>query len=186
MAERENIAIIYAGKRFTGKTTTCLQMAAKTGKRIFILNEGSHPSYDHWEHISNDQIKHYRGDKVVITVEDNINEICAALLSYQANAFIVFEDCQKYIPQTISRGGLRSMIIDMRKRNFDLAFMYHTLTFVPPYIASMYNMLVLFKTTDSFDSSIKKFPNYQTIKKKGLAINKHKNIHHCEVIMDYE
>lgn len=187
MSERENIVGLFIGKRFCGKTSTFLEVAEKLNKRIICVNDGSHPVYDQWPQLTIEQLPNFRGNKAVIQVNNDVDGISAALLRHQQNAIIVYEDCHKYIPQSINRGGLRNMIIDCRKRNFDVFFMYHTLKFVPPFIASMYNLMFLFKTTDSFTKALlDKYPNDDTIKKIGEKVKKHKNIHHFQTIADYE
>ena len=184
---QEYILILCVGKRNTGKTTMGFKVAERSKKPIVVVKQGYHPAYESWQKITIENIKKISGSKCVIDVDENsINECCDALIKYHKNLFIVFEDCANYIPQSINRGGLKQIVIDLRKHGFDLLFMYHTLKFVPPFIAQMYNALILFKTTDTFDSSLNKYPNFSTIKQRGEKINTHKNPHYSEMILDNE
>lgn len=102
-------------------------------------------------------------------------------------AFVIFEDAKRYIPQNIFRGGLYDLICDLRKNDLDIAYMYHLLKYIPPVLADNYKMMFLFKTTDSFTTQkLDKFPNTETLIKKGLQIQKIKNQHHSECIFYYE
>ncbi len=184
---QEYISILCVGKRNSGKTTMGFKIAAQSGNPIIVLKQGYHPAYADWQSFTIDDIKNFNSDKCYIDVdEDTLNDVCVALMKYHKQKFIVFEDCANYISQNITRGGLKQIVIDLRKHGFDLLFMYHTLKFVPPFLAQMYNALVLFKTTDAFDSSLNKYPNFNTIKERGLRINAHKNPHYSEMILDNE
>ncbi len=184
---QEYILILCVGKRNSGKTTMGLKVARSSKKPIVILNEGYHPAYKDWLQITIDDIKNINRDCVISVDEDNINEVCDALMKYQKELFIVFEDCANYIPQAVARGGLKRIVINLRKHGFDLLFMYHTLKQVPPFIANMYNALVLFKTVDTFDSNtLNKYPNSKTIAERGSKINANKNDHYSEMILDNE
>lgn len=77
------------------------------------------------------------------------SELFSILNTYQRNAFIIFEDAAKYISPNVSE-DCKGFIIDKRKRNFDIAFMFHTLADVPPYIARNWQAMVLFKTQDDY------------------------------------
>jgi hypothetical protein len=61
---------------------------------------------------------------------------------------VIFEDARRYIEPTIQK-PIRQGIVEHRNKNVDLVFMFHNLKDVPPYLCSMFNSLVLFKTNDN-------------------------------------
>ncbi len=187
MGTRINYLLLLVGNRGTGKTTTALQVAEKTGKAVIVINTDRHPAYADFDVVTVDELKKWKGKKCVVFVqdEDEVNQAADILNKYQANAVVIFEDAQKYINENISKPILR-LIINHRMRNFDLLFMFHFLKHVPPKIACNYNILFLFKTTDGAVNLASKYGNWQSINARRDRINKHKDVHYCEVIRDNE
>lgn len=183
--DRRNYSILFIGKRFCGKTTMALAFAEKSGKRIIVVNTDRHPAYTVFEEITPEQLKNWDGQKCVVYCEDDEKamQVADILNKYQANAFVLFEDAQKYISQNPSKQFIR-LVINHRMRNFDIAFMYHSLKLVPPFIAANYEMMFLFQTSDGTVNLNSKYANWEYIDSRRRVINAHKNVHYCEVIQD--
>jgi len=190
MARSENYLILVAGKRFSGKTTTSMKLAEATKKRIIVVDLNDHPTYKDWPKVSMEELPKFKGQKGYVVIGDsNIDEVCEVINKYQVNAFLIFEDAARYIPQTVNKGGLMNLVIDLRKRNFDVLFMYHALSFIPPFFAKMYNILVVHKTNENINSNKlqDKFNNWvTTIQPKAIAVNNNKNEHAKAVIYSHE
>lgn len=184
---RRNYAILFVGKRFTGKTTQAIAFAEKSGKRIIVVNTDRHPAYADYKEITPEELKAWKGKKCVVYCQDqaDADKVADTLNKYQANAFLVFEDSQKYVGQDVSKEFQR-LIINHRMRNFDILFMYHALKLVPPKVAMNYEMLFLFKTSDGKVNLGGKYPNWDYIETRRTVINQHPNIHYCEVIQENE
>ena len=186
---RSNYILIAAGKRFSGKSTITLKFAIASGKRIIVVNTDFHPLYADFETITIEQLKKSTHKKAIVYISsiEEANEVADILNKYQTNAFVILEDSKKYINDNISKEWER-LIINHRMRNIELCFMYHFLKYVPNKIANQYNMLILFKTTDSMsNSSLKeKFGNVETIQQRAEKVRTHSNEHYCEVIYDNE
>lgn len=186
----ENYLILLAGKRFSGKTTTGMALAEATGKRIIVVDLNEHPAYSEWDLLTVEDLKNYKGVKGYCVIgSGTVDEVCDVLNTYQRNCFIIFEDAARYIPQTINKGGLMNLVIDLRKRNFEVLFMYHALSFIPPFFAKMYNFIVIHKTNEDINSRDlqKKFNNWTTVMQgKAIKVNASKNEHAKAVIFSHE
>lgn len=171
---------MFVGRKGTGKTTLAKLFAKKSSKKFCIIDTDDHPDYAGIELCSLEDLKHWKIGDIRVITKDPL-EALEILNRYCSNAFIICEDTGKYIEGKIQRQA-KNFIIDHRKRNFDVAFMFHFLADVPPYICKQYDNLILFKTGDSLQDRQKKFANWHTIVKKLERIMKNKSFNYCENI----
>lgn len=178
--ERLNICYLLIGDQGTGKTTIADKLATASGKRRIVVDTDAHPFYAHYEVVNIEGLKRFKGD--MCRCEDaNEDELFTALNTHQRNAFIIFEDAAKYLSPNLSKSVI-SFIVDKRKRNFDICFMFHSLADVPPYLCRNYQRMILFKTQDNLKKELSKFSNWHIIVEKAQKINKHKSHNYCETI----
>lgn len=182
---RLNRRYLFVGDLGTGKTSVCYEFAKafmdiNNLNKTIIVDTDPHPFYNDFTTVNLDTLKHCN-DALIRCEDANEDELFTTLNKHQRNAFVVFEDAAKYISPNISK-AVKTFIIDHRKRNFDVAFMFHFLSEVPPYIASCYTHLILFKTNDDAKNNYTKFPNWATIKTQMLALKKSKDHHAFKVI----
>lgn len=179
--------ILVVGKRASGKSTQAFQLAEKSGKKIIVVSSDGQDFFNHYTKITVEQIKSCTAANIFIKIRDDEETglIADELNKHQANAFIIFEDAQKYVSENLPK-GLQRLIINHRHRNFDLLFMYHTLKFVPPKIASNYNVLVLGHTADGNINLQNKYVNWQRILESINRIEKNYNKYYFEAIYDNE
>jgi hypothetical protein len=177
---RLNKMYLAVGRKGTGKTTIAQLIALKSKKNICVVDTDEHPSYNDytlWKIADLDKWKH--GNIKIITSEPEAALI--AINKHCSNAFVILEDAAKYVNATVQR-GVKSFIIDHRKRNIDLIIMFHFLGDVPPYVAKQYDSMLLFKTGDNLDNPQKKFANWHTISEKAKRILNNPSFNYCEKI----
>jgi Mrp family chromosome partitioning ATPase len=178
--KRLNKCFLAVGRKGTGKTTIAQMLAKASGKKICVVDTDDHPSYDAYELWKISDLHDWKtGNIKIVTSEPE-----AALIAINkncSNAFIILEDAAKYVTANVQR-GVKSFIIDHRKRNFDLIIMFHFLGDVPPYLAKQYDSMLLFKTGDNLDNPQKKFANWHTISEKAKRILDNKSFNYCEKI----
>ena len=185
MSERLNKLYLFIGSQGTGKTTICREFAnaflnLSAQNKIIVVDTDAHPFYNDYTVVNIDELAMCKSK--LIRCEDADDSILFnELNTFQRNAFIIFEDAAKYISSNVST-ALKRCIIDKRKRNFDLAFMFHSFSDVPPYIAKNYQAIILFKTGDNYEVKQPKFSNWHTIKEAAMKLQKDKNFNAHTVI----
>lgn len=143
--------------------------------KVIIVDTFDHPSYGDIPRCMARDLPRLRSGAVRVYGEDFDSEILPALQRVR-NAFIVFEDCRKYIRQNLQR-GIENLIIDSKQKNLDLFFLYHTWGYIPPGIIQMVDFLEVFPTSDSpankknhiigiYDDALKVYHQVKTAKKK--------------------
>lgn len=180
---RLNKLYLIVGQRGTGKTTIAQKLAEASGKKAIVVDTDAHPAYDEYELIAPDAngIASFSGTKGRILATD-VDSVLIGLNKYQANAFILLEDAPKYLDSNLSR-ATKAFIIDMRKRNFDVAIMFHSLSDIPPYLCKNYNTLIIFKTDDNLDVPQRKFNQWELIKKIATDVRKHPEWNYAKPII---
>ncbi len=180
---RINYIQLLVGKRGCGKTTTAIKIARSTGKRIIVINTDNNDAYSSFEIIPLQKLQIWKG-KEGICITDEPLQALTILNNYQKNIFVICDDTQKYINQTVEKEA-RIFIINHRMNNFDVIFMYHSLKFVPPYLAMQFNQIILFKTLDSNMAELRnKYNNFNAIERKIPKIKAHPSPYYCDVIND--
>jgi hypothetical protein len=158
---RLNKIILVVGRRGTGKTTFAKKLISVSPLKVLILDTFDHPDYRGIKSIVPDQVARWKSGNVRLYTGDPV-ENCQIIFDSVYNSLIVFEDARRYIEPTIQK-SIRQGIVEHRNRNNDLVFMFHNLKDVPPYLCSMYNSLVLFKTNDNTKVRQDKYSNWEEI-----------------------
>lgn len=175
-----NKLYLFIGGRGTGKTTACLKVAKASRKKNMVMDDVVHPAYNGFERISVNDVASWKGSNCIVNVTD-LDEALRAIGYNQSNVFCTIEDSSRFIGSNIS-GAVKTFIINHRKINADIAFMFHSLKEVPPYLATNYNKMVLFKTGDNTEVNQPKWLDWKLIKAKHEKIMKSKNNNDCVVI----
>lgn len=179
---RLNELILIVGVRGTGKTTIAKMVGEKAGKRSIIVDTDDHPSYS--------DLPLYSLSKAMVNtsssfrmIESDIDEVLSVLNRNQTNAVVTLEDATKVLGSTLSKAQ-KTFFVDMRKRNFDVIVMFHSLADIAPWLCRNYNRLILFRTDDNLNVNLQKFNNWETIKTIAARVNKQsaKNFNYCEAI----
>lgn len=183
MSERINYIQLLIGKRGCGKTTTAIALAQSTGNRIIVINTDNNDAYASFELVPLSKLHAWKGRKGICVTHEPLQAL-EILNKYQKNLLIICDDTQKYISQSVEKEA-RTFIINHRMNNFDLIFMYHSLKFVPPYLAMQFNQIILFKTLDSNMSELRnKYNNFNALEKKMLEIKANPSPYYSDVIND--
>lgn len=163
--ERLNQIILVIGRRGEGKTWFTLnQLLPKMKLKKLVVDVFDHPDYAQFGNsISLHHFDRFNtsGKNARIYGHD-INDLMPLINTKISNTVILFEDSKRYIEPNIQK-DFRRLIIEHRNKNIDLVFQFHNLADVPPYLAAMYNVVVLFRTNDNFDKSMEKFSNWRTL-----------------------
>lgn len=181
---RLNEVFLFVGRKGVGKTTKALELAfamAKASNRsVIVLDDMVHPAYASFDKITQSELPNWNGTKCVCLFDD-LDSVLNDLTEYKANAVVVLEDCSRFISANISQ-AVKAFIINHRKLNFDVFFMFHFLNDVPPYICKQYSKMLLFKTGDNTEVKQQKWANWHSIVKKLQKCLQHKSYNHCEIV----
>lgn len=185
MSERNCYITLAVGQRASGKTTSTIALAEASGKKIIVVDIDFHPRYQDWDKVDHVELKKWDGNRCLVLVdEEQIEEALKVLMKYHSNAFVILEDCQRFVSQMV-QPTIKKFIIDHRKHGFDVALMYHALKFVPPFIAMNYNILILHKTQEDASNNLNgKYGNWELIRRKMQLVKQNKDPHYCELIYD--
>ncbi len=176
----QNKRFLLIGINGSGKTTTALKLAKASGKKIIVLDDIVHPAYSDFDIITVQQLPRWKGTNCVLIIED-IEAAINAVWHNLANAFVIIEDSGRFMNSNIP-SSVKTFIINHRKNNFDVAFMFHYLGEVPPYLCKVYNRMVLFKTGDNMTVKQPKWLDWHVITEKHKKVMKSSNINDCVVI----
>jgi hypothetical protein len=187
---RFNLVLMMIGKKHTGKTSRALALAYKQKKRIIVVDKSKHPRYieEGFIYITTiaELLQHRDTDDKLYIVYRTPSTVMEVLMAQFSNAFIIFEDSARYLPEEIKNGSIEhAFIADSRKWNFDVVYMFHFLKEIPDYLVKNYDMMVLFKTGDPLDVKLHRFPNWHTISDKGTKVKRSTNEHeYCIIKVD--
>ena len=171
--------ILLVGRRKCGKTTFANLLLAKR-KKVLVIDTFDHPSYRTFKTIPGASVAgiksgHFR------TYNQNPITTLEVVFTQLFDCTIVMEDAVKYLDSNIPK-HIKAGFIDSRNRGLDILIMLHSLADVPPYLARMYNDLVLFKTDENIKMSKDKFSNFMAIEKAHTALMADKNAHAKKII----
>lgn len=179
MVNRINEVFLFIGKLGTGKTTRALLLAKAMKKKIIIYDQIDHPAMSNIQIVNDEQLKRFNGE--ICRYIGHLETFVDLMLKYQSNAVVLFEDSSRYISSNLEK-FMKSFIVEHRKVNFDLIFMFHFLSDVPPYMCKQYSKMFLFKTGDNPEVKQPKFANWHKILEKLKKVLSHKQFNHFEII----
>lgn len=179
---RLNKITLLIGRRGCGKTTFYLNMSKLDRKKIIVVDLFAHPDYTtKFQDISMDEVSRWKSGNVrlyggePVAMLTNVFQNCS-------NCTLVMEDCKRYIDPVVQK-PIRQGIIEHRNRNIDIVMMFHTLKDVPPYVCSMHNDIILFKTNENVDRVRQdKFSNWDQLAEAHHRIMNHKSPFYNEVV----
>jgi tRNA A37 threonylcarbamoyladenosine biosynthesis protein TsaE len=173
MPKRLNKIILFAGRRGCGKTTLAKKLLAKSKKKILVVDSFDHPDYRDFKEMKIDKLPLWKNGNYRIFDNDPYNTLeIAANNCYDCT--MVLEDARRYIEPSVQK-PIKQLIVEHRNRNIDIVMMFHSLKDIPPYICSMHNDIVLFKTNDNVAQCLTKFSNWNDIVKAHNLLMKSNN-----------
>lgn len=178
--QRLNEIIIIVGKKGCGKTTLAKKIIGKSTKKTLVVDMLDHPSYREFPTVSHEKLKLWKSGNYRV-YNGNILDILQQVNKNVWNALIIFEDCSRYIDPNVGR-GIKALFAESKQHNQDLILMFHALAEIPPYIARMYDKLIMFRTDEVIDKPNGKFYNWETIKTGQNRIRASKQKYYCEII----
>lgn len=167
--------MLIVGGRNTGKTTLAKKLVAMANRpKLIVCDTVDHPHWQHLELVSDPSaLARLKGGGIRI-VGPQPEEIIAGLKGV-VDAFIVFEDSQKFIEGAISK-PVKAMLIDSKQVGNDLLFMYHGFDLVPPKFKHYLDLVIIKKTTVLPDKSMKdRFAQISLVIEAAQAALKSKN-----------
>lgn len=165
MEERLNQIILVVGRRGEGKTHfTINSLLPKMRLKKLVVDMFDHPDYGAFgASIGLGGLNRFNTQKKDARIYGHdIEELLPHLNNKISNTVILFEDSRRYIEPSIQK-PFRQLIIEHRNKNIDLVFQFHNLADVPPYLAAMHNVIVLFRTNDNLNKRLDKFSNWDTL-----------------------
>lgn len=173
---RANTCTIIIGRRATGKTTLTNRVIEASDKPVLIVDASAQPAYQKFPMIAPEEWKDgWTGIRRVYKAD--MDSVLKTMAKYLHNCMIVYEDAYKYIPSSVMPKPVNDFLIDLRHRNVDVIFVYHSLRRVPPILFEMTNYITLFKTNDIIDSSQSKIPNFNAVKRAWESVTADRNEH---------
>ena len=168
---RDNLVIILVGNRKTGKTDFIKPVIVNSNlpKKLIVDTFDSAvwrnlKTHDHleWEHkevpiVEMNQLEKWNSGTYRCFSSDT-NKMMSTIQEHLQNCLIVFEDATKYVRSKLQE-DVRKFVIDSKQKNLDIVFVFHSLTSVPPELAWISDLLVIKRTGEALNKSLKdKFP----------------------------
>jgi hypothetical protein len=185
MGTRSNKVILVAGRRSSGKTSWVKDLVYPFESTL-IVDTFDSPVWKNWSTFKHPE----RASQPIPVIEPgqlrarpykkgrifdgDIDKVMAEIQQDVFNTFIVFEDATKYVGDRIS-SDVKKFVLDSKQKNLDIIFIFHSLMNIPRDLVRYSDHLVLFKTNELLDNSLKrKFP-IQDVWKQFEKVQKSKN-----------
>jgi len=128
-------------------------MNARKGRadeRTLIIDTLDHPAYRNYQIIEPEHILAFkRGVKRIIVNQTKFDRLFSIMKNDLFNCMVVCEDSTKYIRNNVKvSDDLNNFMTDIKQKNIDLVFTYHSLGMVNLDVVRMTDVLVLFKSPD--------------------------------------
>lgn len=128
-------------------------MDARKGRpdeRVLIIDTVDHPSYREFQIIEPEHIAHWKkGVKRIIVNQSKFDKLFRVMQTDLINCMVVCEDSTKYIRNNQKiNDDLNNFMTDIKQKNIDLLFTYHSIGMANLDIVRMTDILVLFKSPD--------------------------------------
>jgi energy-coupling factor transporter ATP-binding protein EcfA2 len=191
---RQSRCTIILGTNGTGKSTLTRKIIDRIkGRSVIVIDfEGfertwrSFPTINPTPKTLTALGKKARKVKIILAQYDRI-EVLNNLYKYAHNCIIVFDDCRLYLKANTDE-HIEKILIRRRQRMFDLFFVAHGFTEVPPRVYTFTSHLILFRTEDSVSrrrENLKDYPKALEAQKNVNQIAKKDgpNPHYCEEVV---
>lgn len=196
MSTRTNVVILIAGNRGTGKTDYLKNIALAHPSPCVVIDTFDNPAWRNmktWnkpeaesvsvQTMSEQQIRsgqmtgkfrRYFSSKTANTME--------LVDRYLYNSLVILEDATKYIGNRLTEDEKR-FVLDSKQKNVDFIFTFHSLWDIPRDLVRISDVLVLFKTQEAMDSSLKsKYFHNEAVIAAFDRVRKHSSRYHHEEI----
>lgn len=148
-------AIIIVGNTGRGKSTSARQLikiAQKEKRNIFVYD----PNNEYAEFYNKPFI-----DKKIFV--DNVSKT--------KNSFILFEEATIFFSNRGNEEKLIDLLVRKRHTNNKIVLLFHSLRSIPTYILELCNFIILYKTTDRPEYTLKKFAGFDDILEAFEMVN---------------
>lgn len=187
-ATRENVTILYVGRKHTGKSTDLAKMALDYPKesKVLIIDVNSSPAYNHGritQLAKYGDLKRWKNDRGIVKIpgvptEEDLNFISEKF----RNGLIIFEDCTKYIFANPSP-MIKKFLVDHRMYGCDLVFTFHSFRRIPIQFWEMSSYITIKKTQDTWQKSwINRIPNSVDVEAAFKRVMAHENNYYHETV----
>lgn len=169
--QRTNKVILLAGTRGVGKTDFIKPLVKNSNlpKKLIVdtfdtpvwhnLETHNRPE---WKNINVPivEMKNFKNWKsgTYRSFSSDTEQMMSAIQKDVTNCFIVFEDATKYVRANLQK-DVRNFVLDSKQKNLDILFVFHSLASIPRELARISDILVIKKTSEALDTTLKnKFP----------------------------
>jgi len=176
MRPRKNILIV--GTTLTGKTTYLNELIKKSNEKILVYDINCEVKYRHLPTVNVLKLDYQKGKRRVVfprpaTVIEFITQ------DYR-NGILILDDVDRYL--SVTSIDWQNLIIGHRHLGLDIIFVFHSLRRALPIFYENCTDIILFKTQEAPDESIKKLPNADDVLKTFAIVEKNNNFHYSQRI----
>lgn len=173
--------IVICGKRGCGKTSVARKLIKDTGKdKTLVLDLEYHPDYRDFSPIQADQVKRFRRGNAILfegVPDENILTIATDLY----NSVVILEDAMRYIHSNMTN-SVKRLFTQSKQHDLDIITMFHYLNNIPVKMMGFIDYLIIFKTTENIDTTLKKFTNADQVREVYQRVMSHPSPYYCEAM----
>ncbi len=169
---RQPESILIVGAQGSGKTTLADQLIQNSIRKTLIVDsDGLEKTWHKYQVLTKDQIFRFKSGRARIIFDEEDPQFFKILRHGFHNGVMVFDDAAFFLADRRAE-HFRKMLMKNRQTNNDVIWICHGLSEIPPSFWTFFSVLILFKTTDSFERKKQSYPQAEAMAKRVEYVNK--------------